>query len=50
LGPIPCWRAISETDIPGAYVSCTIRAFSSADQGAADATSDHLNPIDLPSH
>src|SRR5271165_6396706 len=29
---MPCWRATNDTDIPGAKVSCTIRAFSSADQ------------------
>jgi hypothetical protein len=29
---IPCCRATSDTDIPGTYVSWTIRAFSSADQ------------------
>src|ERR1043165_6862489 len=32
FGATPCCRATSDTDIPGAKVSCTIRAFSSADQ------------------
>jgi hypothetical protein len=29
FGAIPCCRATSDTDIPGAYVSGTILAFSS---------------------
>jgi hypothetical protein len=29
---VPFWRTTNNTDRLGAYVSCTIRAFSSADQ------------------